>query len=417
MLGVRRVLVVDDAARGALLHRRIAGDVAGVQRPPRVPHRELRVEVEARVLHRAVHGDPVLRGLPAPRACPGGRCSAARGLREPSPARPRTRPAAPGRWLQRARQTTRCGNGEESASRLATLDGPGGPRKVRWARRRKKATGTFSMAVDHPELTCFSAPPHEAHLPAAQHSPYPDAWLPRPHGDPRWSSGAPEPSPQGSQAARGHDLPEVDVSPDAAAFSGFGRERRLRKRPDFQRVQTTGARVHAAHYLFLVQARPAGVGAAPSASGDPPARLGPGGDQEARQCRGSQSRQARLPSLLSPASRPRSPRGSTWSSSHARAPERSGSPRRSSSGARLREISRRNREMSWRSRRRRPTFRRDEPRAVRLPDRARAFVPALHLAAARALVSLRAVVLALCRSLSKGPRRRPRQLAFADPPV
>jgi ribonuclease P protein component len=41
-----------------------------------------------------------------------------------------------------------------------------------------------------------------------------------------------------------------------ASRSGLGRERRLRKRADFQRVQTTGVRVHAPHYLFLLQARP-----------------------------------------------------------------------------------------------------------------------------------------------------------------
>ena len=60
-VGIRRVLVVDDAARRVALRGRIARDVAGVQRPPHVRDRQLGVEVEPRVLHRTEDGDPILR--------------------------------------------------------------------------------------------------------------------------------------------------------------------------------------------------------------------------------------------------------------------------------------------------------------------------------------------------------------------
>lgn len=58
-------------------------------------------------------------------------------------------------------------------------------------------------------------------------------------------------------------------SPRNVDSGSFGRERRLRKRAEFVRVQSLGRRVSSAHFLFLVAAQP---GADPDAR--PPSRLG-----------------------------------------------------------------------------------------------------------------------------------------------
>lgn len=47
----------------------------------------------------------------------------------------------------------------------------------------------------------------------------------------------------------------------------FGKDRRLRKRADFLRVQSEGRRVTAAHFTLLVAARPPGEESAPSRLG------------------------------------------------------------------------------------------------------------------------------------------------------
>jgi ribonuclease P protein component len=47
------------------------------------------------------------------------------------------------------------------------------------------------------------------------------------------------------------------------ATGGFSRERRLRRRPDFLRVQGAHQRVTSAHFYFLVDASPLGPDAAP----------------------------------------------------------------------------------------------------------------------------------------------------------
>jgi ribonuclease P protein component len=72
-------------------------------------------------------------------------------------------------------------------------------------------------------------------------------------------------------------LPETENKGLATARSvssrSFGRQRRVRKRPLFQRIQSTGKRVTSAHFIFLVAAQAeAGSSSGTEASG--PSRLG-----------------------------------------------------------------------------------------------------------------------------------------------
>jgi ribonuclease P protein component len=121
---------------------------------------------------------------------------------------------------------------------------------------------------------------HEAYLPAPQCSSRAHARLPRPHGDARWSQSPPESSSEGARAPRRFDLQEVVTDRRAPLPTwlsavrarceqggvrrlihvnphGFSRDRRLRKRPDFVRVQAASHRVSTRHYVLLVAAQPA----------------------------------------------------------------------------------------------------------------------------------------------------------------
>jgi ribonuclease P protein component len=62
-------------------------------------------------------------------------------------------------------------------------------------------------------------------------------------------------------------------SGEPMASFGFGRERRLRKRADFTRVQGSARRVTTRHYVFLLARQPSP--AEPSAQAAAPSRLGP----------------------------------------------------------------------------------------------------------------------------------------------
>lgn len=122
-----------------------------------------------------------------------------------------------------------------------------------------------------------SGPSHgkaETHLPATQQAPPPYARLPRPHVDERRSQGPGEPSPQGPPSPYGFDLQEVvaERRPNGMASQGglpsdgspcigllarrtFGRDRRIRRRSDFVRVQSSGERATSRHFVLLVAAR------------------------------------------------------------------------------------------------------------------------------------------------------------------
>jgi ribonuclease P protein component len=95
------------------------------------------------------------------------------------------------------------------------------------------------------------SPPHEAHLPAAQHSQGAHSRLPRPHVDTGWPQSASEPPPQGSQAFGADHLQEVGALP-----LGFAQERRLRKHAEFVQAQRSGRRVTTAHFTMLVARQP-----------------------------------------------------------------------------------------------------------------------------------------------------------------
>jgi ribonuclease P protein component len=96
---------------------------------------------------------------------------------------------------------------------------------------------------------------HEAHLPAPQCPSRAHARLPRPHVDTRWPQGALQPTPQGAQAPRAHDLQEV-------VPASFGRDRRVRKHGEFVRAQhgssrgVPSGRVATEHFTLLVAEQP-----------------------------------------------------------------------------------------------------------------------------------------------------------------
>jgi ribonuclease P protein component len=112
--------------------------------------------------------------------------------------------------------------------------------------------------------------PHEAHLPAPQHSACTKARLSGSHGNRRWPEGPPQSATQGEEAPLREHLQEVSSAltraihaPDAprppeesAAPSAFGRARRVRKQAEFQRIQASGKRVTTKHFILLVAAQP-----------------------------------------------------------------------------------------------------------------------------------------------------------------
>ena len=125
---------------------------------------------------------------------------------------------------------------------------------------------------------------HETHLPAPQHAPSAQARLSRPHEDRGWSESARQPPPQGALAADRLYLQEVAPaaavpdhpgSSDAEGTSGegtlkdgsahaFPKNRRVRKRSEFLRIQGSGSRVTLPSAIVLVAVRP----------DDGPARIG-----------------------------------------------------------------------------------------------------------------------------------------------
>jgi ribonuclease P protein component len=121
-----------------------------------------------------------------------------------------------------------------------------------------------------------SRPRHETHVPASQHPPRPHARLPRPHGD-AWRSKSPrEPPPQGAEAPHADDLQEVGAL--TSSVFGFGKERRVRTRPEFLFAQSNGRRVTTPNFTLLVAARMPRVDRGSRATGGeqppPVARLG-----------------------------------------------------------------------------------------------------------------------------------------------
>jgi ribonuclease P protein component len=113
--------------------------------------------------------------------------------------------------------------------------------------------------------------PYEAHLSAPQYSACTKARLSRPHGDRRWPEGPSQSATQGTEAPLREHLQEVSAAlthasrpprpPEKrAAPNAFSRGRRVRKRPEFQRIQASGKRVTTKHFILLVAAQP-GAGA------------------------------------------------------------------------------------------------------------------------------------------------------------
>lgn len=124
--------------------------------------------------------------------------------------------------------------------------------------------GTFAKsraaAVDRPQSLCLPAgPSNEAYLPASQRSTRSHPWLPRADGHARRPQGHQEPSRQGPTPPFSEHLQEVttsgagmrDAPVPAAELMTLARSRRLRRRPDFVRIQGTGAKAQSRYFLLL----------------------------------------------------------------------------------------------------------------------------------------------------------------------
>ena len=98
---------------------------------------------------------------------------------------------------------------------------------------------------------------HEAHFPAQQYQPptYPRLSKAKQHA--RRQESAQESPSTGSLASRSHRLSEVSLT--AHSTGGLSKERRIRRRSEYQRIQGQGQRVLTQHFVFVLAPRPSGA--------------------------------------------------------------------------------------------------------------------------------------------------------------
>lgn len=118
-------------------------------------------------------------------------------------------------------------------------------------RAHRPLTLTFRACRGFRSGCAGGAVKHEENVSAEQSASKANAWVSRPHGEPRWTERVEATARQGPEEADGVDPAQAaGVSPGRPA--SFPKHARLRKRGDYLRVQRDGRRHHTDQFVVLI---------------------------------------------------------------------------------------------------------------------------------------------------------------------